>query len=170
MRDRIWIVAGLAVFVALITAPFWRARRGVGNLTKLPILTLPANQTQCVAPVSYMRAAHMKLLMDWRFQVVREGERRYVAFNGKVYQKSLTQTCLGCHNKEQFCDRCHAYVGVSGPYCWNCHNQPQARAAAASTAAVQPQADASPWTRSSPDRLLSRKSDGAVSPLPRRTQ
>ena len=168
MRDRIWIVAGLAVFVVLITAPFWRARRGVGNLTKLPVLTLPANQTQCVAPVSYMRAAHMQLLLRWRKDVVRYGQRRYVAFNGKVYQRSLTGTCLGCHNKEQFCDRCHAYVGVSGPYCWNCHNQPQAMPAAASSGTIQPAAEAPRWTRSSPDHLLSRKSGWPASPFPRR--
>lgn len=167
MRDRIWIVVGLVVFVALITAPFWRARRGVGDLTKLPVLALPANQKQCVAPISYMRASHMKLLMTWRYQVVRENERRYVAFNGKVYQKNLTETCLGCHNKEQFCDRCHAYVGVSGPYCWNCHNQPQARPAAASNA-IQPQAGASPLAQSSPDHLLSRRSGWPSSPFPRR--
>ena len=48
----------------------------------------------------------------------------YVAFNGKVYEKSLTGTCLGCHNKAEFCDRCHAYSGVSSPYCWNCHSEP----------------------------------------------
>jgi [DsrC]-trisulfide reductase subunit J len=169
MRDRIWIVAGLAIFAALITAPFWRARRGV-DLTKLPVLRLPANQTQCVAPVSYMRAAHMQLLLEWRTDVVRLGERRYVAFNGKVYQRSLTGTCLGCHNKEQFCDRCHSYVGVSGPYCWNCHNQPQAGAAAASVGAVQPPAEAPPRAPSSPDRLLSRKSGPPSSPFPRRVQ
>ncbi len=170
MRDRIWIVAGLAVFVALITAPFWRARRDVGDLAKLPVLTLPANQTQCVAPVAYMRASHMKLLMAWRYQVVREDERKYVAFNGKVYQKNLTETCLGCHNKEQFCDRCHAYAGVPSPYCWSCHNQPQAGASAVSAAALQPQAQPAPGARRSPDRLLSRMSGWPVSPVPRRAQ
>jgi RNase P subunit RPR2 len=72
-----------------------------------------------------MRAAHMKMLIQWREDVVRRGDRRFVAFNGKVYEKSLTRTCLGCHNKAGFCDRCHAYSGVSGPYCWNCHSDPQ---------------------------------------------
>ena len=131
MRDRAWIIAGLALFVGAIAAPFWCARRGARDLAKLPNLVLPAGQKQCVAPVSYMRAAHMVLLANWRQQVVREGDRRYVAFDGKVYQKSLTATCLGCHNKEQFCDRCHAYAGVSGPYCWNCHTSSASRAAVA---------------------------------------
>ncbi len=167
MRDRLWIIAGLAVFVVLITAPFWRARRGVGDLTKLPVLTLPINQTQCVAPVAYMRAAHMQLLLSWRQDVVRRGERKYVAFNGKVYQRSLTGTCLGCHNKEQFCDSCHAYVGVSGPYCWDCHNQPQARPAAVSSGAIHSPAGASRSARSSPDQLLSLESNWQSSPFPR---
>ncbi len=168
MRDRIWIVAGLAVFVALITAPFWRARWGAGDLTKLPVLTLPVNQTQCVAPVAYMRASHMKLLMAWRFEVVREGEHKYVAFNGKVYQMSLDKTCLGCHNKEQFCVRCHTYAGVPNPYCWDCHFQPQATHAAASLAALQPPAEAPQRARSSPDRFLSLNGGWSASPSPRR--
>ena len=132
MRDRWWIVAWLALFLATISAPFWYRPTAAGDLTKLPNLVLPANRRQCVAPASYMRAAHMELLTSWREQVVRDGDRKYVAFNGKTYQKSLTATCLGCHNKEQFCDRCHAYAGVSGPYCWNCHNPSASRAVAAS--------------------------------------
>ena len=132
MRDRLWIAAGLVLFVAAITAPFWYRPTPARDLAKLPELVLPAKQKQCVAPVSYMRASHMVLLTNWRQQVVREGERKYVAFNGSVYQKSLTATCLGCHNKEQFCDRCHTYAGVSGPYCWNCHNASASRAVAAS--------------------------------------
>jgi hypothetical protein len=129
MRDRLWIIAGLALFVAAATTPFWFAHANAKDLSKLPDLTLPANQKQCVAPTGTMRAEHMQLLVSWREDVVRRGDRRYVAFNGKVYEKSLTKTCLGCHSKEQFCDRCHAYAGVSGPYCWNCHNEPQAIAA-----------------------------------------
>lgn len=125
MRDRIWIIAGLALFAVLVTAPFWYAHTTAKNLTKLPDLMLPVNQKQCVAPTGYMRASHMLLLLRWRKDVVRRGERNYVAHNGKVYEKSLTKTCLGCHSKEQFCDRCHAYTGVSGPYCWSCHNQAQ---------------------------------------------
>ncbi len=129
MRDRIWIIAGLALFAVVATAPFWSERTPAKDLTKVPNLVLPVNQKDCVAPVSYMRASHMVLLLRWREEAVRQGQRRYVAFDGKVYDKSLTKTCLGCHNKEQFCDRCHTYAGVSGPYCWNCHNQPQTNVA-----------------------------------------
>ncbi len=127
MRDRLWIFAGLAVFVAAFTAPFWHAHAWAS--ARQPDLVLPANQKECVAPASTMRAAHMRMLLNWREDVVRRGDRRYVAFDGKVYEKSLTRTCLGCHSKTGFCDRCHEYSGVSGPYCWNCHSDPQAATA-----------------------------------------
>lgn len=129
VRDRMWILAGLALFVAVVATPFWYARTSAKNLSKLPDIVLPAGQRECIAPVSMMRTEHMQMLVRWRDDVVRHGDRKFVAFNGKVYDKSLTGTCLGCHNKEQFCDRCHAYSGVSTPSCWNCHNEPQVRTA-----------------------------------------
>jgi hypothetical protein len=125
MRDRAIIMAGLAVFMAAVTVPFWCARAGAKPSARQPELTLPANAKQCVAPPEKMRAEHMQMLVNWREDVVRRGDRQFVAYNGKVYEKSLSSTCLRCHNKREFCDRCHAYSGVSGPYCWNCHNEPQ---------------------------------------------
>lgn len=125
MRDRLLTLIGLALFVALVTVPFWPRLTGYRRSATAPDLLLPVNAAQCVAPAGYMRASHMRLLLSWREDVVRHGQRRYVAFNGKVYEKSLTGTCLGCHNKTEFCDRCHIYAGVSAPSCWNCHSQPQ---------------------------------------------
>lgn len=125
MRDRVLILAGLAVFVAIVTLPFWSAHGRTKDLWKAPDLVMPANAKRCVAPADVMRSQHMQMLVSWREDVVRHGDRRYIAFDGNVYEKSLTHTCLGCHNKEQFCNRCHTYAGVSGPYCWNCHNEPQ---------------------------------------------
>jgi len=125
MRDRIWIFAGLAIFVVALCAPFWYARAGARPPMKGPDLVLPANQRNCVAQAGAMRAAHMQLLVSWREDVVRHGGRRFVAYNGTIHEKSLTHTCLGCHSKAQFCDRCHSYSGVSEPYCWNCHNEPR---------------------------------------------
>ncbi len=154
MRDRLWIIAGLVLFLAAITAPFWYRPAHARDLAKLPELVLPANQRQCVAPVSYMRASHMVLLTNWRQQVVRDGERKYVAFNGRVYQKSLTATCLGCHNKEQFCDRCHAFAGVSGPYCWNCHNASASRAVAASADTTMHSPEGTHLTENLPPHIL----------------
>ncbi len=68
----------------------------------------------------------MDLLVSWREGVVRQRERVYRAFNGRTYNVSLTGTCLSqCHqNKADFCDRCHNYIGVKGPYCWDCHLDP----------------------------------------------
>jgi hypothetical protein len=67
----------------------------------------------------------MDLLMDWRDEVVRRGNRNFVAFNGRTYTISLTGTCMGCHSsKANFCDRCHDYAGVK-PYCWDCHIDPK---------------------------------------------
>jgi hypothetical protein len=69
----------------------------------------------------------MRLLIQWREGVVRDGVRRVHAFNGKDYDASLTKTCLGqCHtDREAFCDRCHNYSGVSTINCWDCHKQSQ---------------------------------------------
>jgi hypothetical protein len=125
MSDRVWILAGLAGFVAVLCAPIWHVRLCAKPSAKVPELVLPVNQKECVAPIETMRARHMQLLIGWREDVVRHGNRSYVAYNGKVYEKSLTSTCLGCHNRAGFCDRCHAYSGVSATYCWNCHNEPQ---------------------------------------------
>jgi hypothetical protein len=124
MRDRPQIVAGLLLFVGLFSFPLWYHRGATS--TKAPDIKLPAREKQCVAPLDYMRRSHMQLLVNWREEVVRSDDRRFTAYNGKIYDKSLTKTCMGCHtNKAEFCDRCHSYAGVSGPYCWDCHNQPR---------------------------------------------
>ncbi len=120
MPDRPLIVAGLLVFVGLFSFPIWRAHAS-RTASAAPAIKLPANEKQCVAPVEFMRRSHMQLLVDWRETVVRDNQRQFIAFNGKKYDKSLTGTCLGCHNRADFCDRCHSYSGVSGPYCWDCH-------------------------------------------------
>lgn len=124
MRDRPVIYAGLLLFLGFATLPFWYDLAGAVT-TKGPQPMLPAVQGECVAPVAFMRSSHMRLLADWRREVVRNDQRTFTASNGKTYEKSLTRTCLAqCHtNKEQFCDSCHAYAGLSGPYCWDCHNR-----------------------------------------------
>jgi hypothetical protein len=131
VRDRLWISSALLLFVLLVASPFWYARSAAKDLSKVPNLQLPVTGKECVAPAEWMRTSHMQLLVRWREDVVRRGQRQYVASNGKVYEKSLNRTCLGCHNKQEFCDRCHTYAGVSGPYCWDCHSQPQSTASAA---------------------------------------
>lgn len=125
MRERTVIVVALAVFLGILTAPFWYAR-AAGMTAKAPELTRPETEKACVMPVEYMRESHMDLLTTWRDDVVRRQDRSFVAPDGKTYAKSLTGTCLRCHAKKaEFCDRCHAFANVT-PYCWECHVDPAA--------------------------------------------
>lgn len=122
MRDRVLIGCGLLVFAALATYPVWHGVYAASS-TRRPEVTLPKQEKQCVAPLAYMRASHMQLLMSWREEAVRNRRLSYTAYDGRTYRVSLSQTCLGqCHGgKKDFCDKCHAYSAVSGPYCWDCH-------------------------------------------------
>lgn len=132
------IIAGIVIFLGLVTFPFWY---GMGKAAPAPEpnLDTPAIQQlqvkECVEPTPDMRARHMQLLNDWRNWVVRDGNRVYVAENGKKYDMSLQNTCLKCHasptpsdrmesNQTQFCDTCHNYAGVK-PDCWSCHIDPR---------------------------------------------
>ncbi len=126
MYDSVKIIAGLIIFVGLFTSPIWYDVSNGKAALKEPNLILPTkeNQKECVRSAEYMRTEHMALLNDWRYQVVREGNRTYTADNGKQIEMSLDNTCLNCHsNTTQFCDQCHNYLGVS-PYCWECHVEP----------------------------------------------
>jgi hypothetical protein len=123
MRDRLWIFAGLFLFLGAITYPAWH-NLDARTSSQPPDLVLPKNAKECVAPINFMRKSHMQLLLDWRNRVVREDQRKYVSPDGKVYDMNLTGTCMKCHEKKGFCDRCHNYAGVATPYCWNCHVDP----------------------------------------------
>jgi hypothetical protein len=122
------IIAGIVVFLIAATIPFWYGRGKAVSPPDLKLDTPVIQQLQdkrCVEATPFMRSNHMKLLNTWRDSVVREGNRSYRATDGKVYNASLTGTCLECHsNKGQFCDRCHDYAG-SKPACWNCHIIPE---------------------------------------------
>ncbi len=126
MRDRSLIYIGLLVFLGLITFPF-TYNLVAGKTAESPELQLPENEDQCVAPLDYMKSSHMQLLLQWREDLVRRNSRQFTAFDGRTYTVSLTGTCLSqCHtSKADFCDRCHNYTGVSEPYCWNCHIDPE---------------------------------------------
>lgn len=120
MHDAGKISVGLAIFLALVTLPVWyQAARGAEP--GAPELVAATGGPECVAPTEYMRALHMDLLDAWRDEAVREGDRIHIGPSGQKFDKSLTGTCIGCHdNKAEFCDRCHSYVGAE-PYCWECH-------------------------------------------------
>lgn len=120
------VISGLAIFLLVATSPLW-TNAGRDIPAPKPSLDTPAIQKladkdrQCVLPTAEMRARHMQLLIDWREQVVRTGNRVWVSPTGKKFEPSLTNTCLGCHsNKAQFCDTCHNYAAVT-PNCWGCH-------------------------------------------------
>jgi hypothetical protein len=120
MYDGSRILPALGVFLVLVTYPVWHAV-AAGQDAQVPKLAKPVEGTQCVLPTPEMRRTHMQLLMTWRDQAVREGERVYVSASGQHYDKNLTGTCLKCHaDKAAFCDRCHGYLQVTPP-CWECH-------------------------------------------------
>ena len=119
MSDRVLIVGGLVLFLALVTLPLW-FNVAAGTTSKLPELTLPEGKDP-FGTAEYMRASHMDLLMTWRDEVVRNQERTVVGLDGKTYAKSLTGTCMACHvNRAKFCDRCHGYTSARLS-CWDCH-------------------------------------------------
>lgn len=128
MKQRKWglIILGLMIFMIGVTFPFWYGK----GKTSPPALSLdtPAiaqlKEKRCAEDTLFMRESHMKLLGTWRDESVREGKRLYTAKDGRTFEKSLSGTCLKCHsNKEQFCDRCHNYLGAK-PSCFSCHNVP----------------------------------------------
>ncbi len=112
------IILGLIIFVALATYPFYT---NFGKTVELPseLSAGPDEMHMGNIPLINMRSDHMKLLDQWRDEVVRDGNR-FIEYDGDQYEKSLQQGCLGCHDKQEFCTRCHSYAGVK-PYCWDCH-------------------------------------------------
>lgn len=119
-----FLIAGIVIFVILMTVPIWLA---MGKPAAPPRLSLdtPAIQAlpekRCLEDTAYMRADHMRLLNAWRDGAVREGKRQYTTTDGKVVTVSLSGTCLKCHsNYEEFCNRCHNYAGAK-PKCFSCH-------------------------------------------------
>jgi hypothetical protein len=123
MRDRGLILGGLALFLVLVTFPVWY-NIAAGTAARAPE-PKRSPERECVEPAATMRSGHMDLLLAWREQVVRDGERTYTASNGRTHPVSLTQTCMRCHeSRADFCDRCHEYAGAQ-PACWGCHVDPK---------------------------------------------
>jgi len=125
MYDRWKIVTGIVIGLLLFTFPVFY---NVGRAAKEPerVLTDKAKQAkECIEPKAFMTAEHMKLLDQWRHEVVRDDARYYKSTSGKIHYKSLQNTCMDCHsNKSKFCDQCHNYMAFD-PYCWDCHIEPK---------------------------------------------
>ena len=122
MYDGKYIIPGLIIFVALMTFPIWK---NMGNAGPVPKLEKPKGVTRCVDSVQVMRTSHMKILDDWRDEVLRDADRTPIVVEGVQYDKSLMNACMKCHaEKKKFCDECHTYTSVK-PYCWDCHFVPK---------------------------------------------
>lgn len=66
----------------------------------------------CIMPTEEMRRNHMNFLKHRRDETVRQGVR---------VEKDSLLNCQTCHtSRQQFCDKCHEYVGVK-PDCFQCH-------------------------------------------------
>jgi hypothetical protein len=125
MYDRKFINIAAVIVVVLFTSPFWLSTGGYVR----PPLELPANASECIEPVEFMRAQHMTLLNEWRDQALRNEKRIYVASDGRRWEISLQNTCMQCHsNSEKFCDTCHVSNSVRID-CWKCHIRPEANGA-----------------------------------------
>ncbi|GAB6175380.1 sulfate reduction electron transfer complex DsrMKJOP subunit DsrJ [Desulfobaculum senezii] len=124
MYDGGKIIAGIIVFLGLMTFPFWY---NVGQAAyETPELQKPTKAKECIEDAQWMKAEHMHLLNEWRDEVVRMNNRIYTSKKtGKHFEMSLQKTCMDCHSsKEKFCDKCHDAAAVS-PYCWDCHIAPK---------------------------------------------
>jgi len=127
MSDRGKILIGLAVFVILVTFPFWGRLAAAGEAhpgrAEL-VYPDPSRATECLEDTPFMTANHMDLLNQWRDDLVRDGITEWVSSSGQRYYPSLTKTCLDCHDqRDDFCTRCHDYANVT-PTCWECHTTP----------------------------------------------
>ena len=126
MYDKTKIVTGLVIALIILTFPIWWNLPSATPAAPDPKLTPEAQKAgQCVLPKEEIKTGHMQLLDEWRNNVVRDGQRYYVADNGVQYNMSLQNTCMSCHSsKVEFCDQCHNYTGVT-PFCWDCHLEPE---------------------------------------------
>ncbi len=159
MNDKIKIVIGLVSFLVLTSSPFWLniatgtdwarpnevVEQEVARLRADPGLPCALKQSDKERaqgrPNREMIDKHMALLLEWRDQVVRDGDREVPEWwqdakgqgrvvRGRRLEKSLSGGCLVCHTKKKpgeteykFCDACHTYVQID-PYCWDCHVVP----------------------------------------------
>jgi hypothetical protein len=124
MNKKTKIILFIVVFCAILIIPFAVNAGKTASAVEVSLDTPEINalsEKKCVEDTQWMRENHMKLLDDWRNEVVRDGSTQYVASDGTVYEKSLDDTCLSCHsNPEEFCNKCHENANVD-LYCWDCH-------------------------------------------------
>lgn len=119
------IITGLIIGLLILLFPFLYDAGKAAKVPEPELTAVAKEAKECVLPKSEIRAQHMKLLDEWRQEVVRDAERVYTSADGRTFDKSLQNTCMNCHsNKTKFCDQCHTYMGVT-PFCWDCHLEPK---------------------------------------------
>jgi hypothetical protein len=119
------IITGLVIFAVFFTSPFLYGLVKSGPAPEPELSPKAKLAKECVEAKEYMVKSHMQMLNEWRDEAIRNGNRTYIATDGKEYTVSLQNTCMECHNnKSKFCDQCHNYAGVN-PYCWECHIEPK---------------------------------------------
>ncbi len=123
-----YILPALGAFLLVATVPIWH-----GLAARSPAFQSPPNPKgeRCIEPKAFMRAEHMRMLIRWRDEVVRDNNRIYTATDGRKWEKSL-KTCVGCHGHTDAqgksttaaadCTECHTYVNARLD-CWNCHSE-----------------------------------------------
>jgi len=125
MYDGGKIIIGLIIGLLILLFPFLYDGGKAAKVPEPELATVAKEAGQCILPKLEIRAEHMKLLDEWRQEVVRDAERVYMSADGRTFDKSLQNTCMNCHsNKSKFCDQCHTYMGVA-PFCWDCHIAPK---------------------------------------------
>ncbi len=127
MSDMPKAVAGLVIFVALVTFPIWYMLASAEGPSP-PERSADKDGPRCIE--DNMAAHHMEMLDQWRYDVVHGDGTPQYHDEDKRYEKSLTKTCMGCHGKEEdrnsapSCSGCHEYASVR-PTCWDCHIDPK---------------------------------------------
>lgn len=129
MYDENKIIPIIIVFVILVTFPLWynlgKAAPAPDPKIDTPVIQAMTDK-KCIEPKETMKTTHMKILDEWRNDVVRgDYNRQMTTADGRVFEKSLQNGCMKCHsNKTKFCDQCHNYMEVK-PFCWDCHIAPK---------------------------------------------
>ncbi len=123
-----YILPALGAFLVVVTLPVWHGAAARGNGFHSP--PNPKGE-RCIESKAFMRAEHMRMLVRWRDEVVRENSRVYTASDGRAWEKSL-KTCVACHGQTDAqgrsttaaaaCTECHDYVHAKLD-CWNCHHE-----------------------------------------------
>ena len=119
------IISGLLIGLILLLSPFLYNGLKAAKAPDPQLSPKAKEAKECIEPKAFMKTQHMKVLDLWRNEAVRDANRVYTSSSGKIFDKSLQNTCMDCHsNKSKFCDQCHNYMAVV-PFCWDCHIEPK---------------------------------------------